>query len=49
MVVYMDPLGYMGGTADSTDLQPNTGSKEMGISEIGGTLFWGPYNKDPTI
>ena len=22
----------------------------MGVSEkIGGTLFWGPYNKDPTI
>ena len=21
----------------------------MGVSENGGTLFWGPYNKDPTI
>ena len=21
----------------------------MGVSEIGGTLFWGPSNKDPTI
>ena len=21
----------------------------MGVSEIRGTLFWGPYNKDPTI
>ena len=21
----------------------------MGVSEIMGTLFWGPYNKDPTI
>ena len=21
----------------------------MGVSEIRGTFFWGPYNKDPTI
>ena len=21
----------------------------MGVSEIRGTLLWGPYNKDPTI
>ena len=21
----------------------------MGVSENRGTLFWGPYNKDPTI
>ena len=21
----------------------------MGFSKIRGTLFWGPYNKDPTI
>ena len=21
----------------------------MGVSENQGTLFWGPYNKDPTI
>ena len=24
-------------------------SCDMGDSEIRGTLFWGPYNKDPTI
>ena len=23
--------------------------KDMGVSENRGTLFWGPYNKDPTI
>ena len=22
---------------------------EMGVSKIMGALFWGPYNKDPTI
>ena len=22
---------------------------QMGVSENRGTLFWGPYNKDPTI
>ena len=24
-------------------------SKEVGLSENSGTLFWGPYNKDPTV
>ena len=23
--------------------------QQMGVSEIRGRLFWGPYNKDPTI
>ena len=23
--------------------------RNMGVSENRGTLFWGPYNKDPTI
>ena len=26
-----------------------TGGCHLGVSEIRGTLFWGPYNKDPTI
>ena len=25
------------------------GSLHMGVSEHRGTLFWGPYNKDPII
>ena len=37
------------------DLEPGVGfiigpyGDPMGISENRGTLFWGPYNKDPTI
>ena len=25
------------------------GSDDMGLSENSGTLFWGPYSKDPTV
>ena len=27
----------------------NSTGNYVGVSEIRGTLFWGPYNKDPTI
>ena len=28
---------------------PHRSLCEMGVSHNKGTLFWGPYNKDPTI
>ena len=37
-------------TRNPSSLGPMSGFQEhMGLSRITGTLFWGPYNKDPTI
>ena len=33
---------------DVTDVEATPG-KICEFPKIGGTLFWGPYNKDPTI
>ena len=32
-----------------TRAEAGTAHEEVGVGDIRGTLFWGPYNKDPTI
>ena len=46
------PRSLLGPTSKALSPKPSvpkSGSQHLGISENRGTLFWGPYNKDPTI
>ena len=51
----MSPLKPVKGTLKrkprrNPKLSPRKVKLDPGVSEkLGGTLFWGPYNKDPTI
>ena len=36
-------------TPSAEDQNFHLESRIWGFPKIGGTLFWGPYNKDPTI
>ena len=37
------------GSISERAVSPGSQPPYMGVSENRGTLFWGPYNKDPTI
>ena len=47
----LEPLGYRTQRLHNHIIRdpPNYNLRNMGVSDNLGTLFWGPYNKDPTI